>query len=457
MDDFAVIILAAGMGTRMKSDTPKVLHKVFDKTMLEYTIEASVEAGASKIIIVTGYKEDMVRASVMASRIYNNTTRKIVFAHQSEQLGTGHAVKMAVPYLDKKHTVVLCGDTPLITHQTLSALMNSQINTRSHFTLVSAVVEDPTGYGRIIRRGGQLQKIVEQKDATPKEAAICEINSGLYCFDTKALLLALDKLTNNNANEEYYLTDTLEIMLDMHYRTSAIISEDKDDLYGINNKYQLSQATALMQSRINKALMLDGVTMIDPRTTYISKDAVIGLDTTIYPNVYIEGACVIGKGVTLYSETTLKDAIVGDHTTVQNSVVIESRIGQHTTIGPYAYLRPGSDIGDHCRIGDFVEVKNSRIGNGSKASHLSYIGDAQVGENVNLGCGIVTVNYDGKNKHTTTIEDNAFIGCNTNLIAPVTVSKNAYVAAGTTVTENVPSEALAIGRSRQENKLKWRR
>ena len=459
-DDFGVVILAAGMGTRMKSSTPKVLHKIFDKTLLEYTIEASIEAGAKKIVIVTGHKEEMVQKVVKnANFVGQGTKAEIVFAHQDKQEGTGHAVKMAVPYLTGiKQTVVLYGDCPLITPQTLKSVVDNQRETNSKFSLVSVMMDDPTGYGRIIRDdAGHLIKITEQKDATEQEKQIKESNAGLYCFDTEVLKITLDQIKNNNANKEYYLTDTLELTLGLSHKASAVVSDSPDDLYGINSRVQLAFATKIMQKRINEKLMIAGVTMIDPDTAYISSDVRIGQDTVIHPNVTISNGTQIGEGCEIGSGTNITACKIGDDTTIDHSVLTQATIGDRTSVGPFAYLRPGCVVGDDCRIGDFVEVKNSTIGNGSKASHLSYIGDAEIGKNVNLGCGIVTVNYDGKNKFKTIVGDDAFIGCNSNLVAPVTVEKGSYVAAGTTVTNNVPAGSLAIGRSRQVIKENWSR
>jgi bifunctional UDP-N-acetylglucosamine pyrophosphorylase/glucosamine-1-phosphate N-acetyltransferase len=296
---------------------------------------------------------------------------------------------------------------------------------------------------------------VEEKDADPEEKQIKEINSGMYCFDAQALMLALQELKTDNSQGEYYLTDVIEIMRQTGKTAGTYVTPDPEDIQAINSRVQLAEAEAVMRKRINRKLMDAGVTMIDPATTYVGNRVLVGQDTILYPGVILEGATVIGSDCLIGANSQLVHTKIGNHVTIQSSTIIESSVDDYTTIGPYAYIRPGSEIGKHCKVGDFVEVKNSTMADGAKASHLTYIGDGDVGENVNLGCGTVFVNYDGKKKYRTVVEKNAFVGCNTNLIAPVTVKEGAYIAAGSTITEDVPEDSLAIARARQINKVDY--
>jgi bifunctional UDP-N-acetylglucosamine pyrophosphorylase/glucosamine-1-phosphate N-acetyltransferase len=323
-------------------------------------------------------------------------------------------------------------------------------------TVLSAMVPDGTGYGRIVRdNNNNFLKSVEHKDATEEERLINEINSGMYCFESKYLQEALKTLSNDNAQGEYYLPDTLISIMEQGLKVDAIVGSNYEEILGVNSRIQLAQATNIMKKRINEYHMINGVTIVNPENTYISKDVQIDEDTIIYPNTFIEGTCKIGSNVILGPNTKIVSSIVANNSVVEQSTVLESSIDEHTKVGPYAYIRPNSHIGKNIKIGDFVEIKNSSIGDNTKVSHLTYIGDADVGNNVNFGCGTVVVNYDGKNKYRTTVKDDAFIGCNTNLISPVTVEERAFTAAGSTITENVPADALAIGRQRQVIKENW--
>jgi bifunctional UDP-N-acetylglucosamine pyrophosphorylase/glucosamine-1-phosphate N-acetyltransferase len=320
-------------------------------------------------------------------------------------------------------------------------------------TVLTAEFKDPFGYGRMIKNeAGELLAIIEEKDANASQKLVKEINSGMYCFDAQALAAALKEVNTNNAAGEYYLTDVIEIIRKSGLKAGTYVTDDPDDIAAINSKQQLAQAERLMRGRINAALMEAGVIMTDPATTYIGPDVKIAADAQILPGTILEGQTVIGEDSVIGPYSRLKDAIIGERVTVENSTILESSVGHDTKVGPYAYIRPGSSIGQGCKVGDFVEVKNSNMGHGSKASHLTYIGDGDVGQGVNLGCGTVFVNYDGKNKYRTVVEDDAFVGCNTNLIAPVTVKKGAYIAAGSTITDEVPEDSLAIARCRQVNK-----
>lgn len=442
------IILAAGKGTRMKSRHPKVIHKVCGKEMVNHVIDASKNAGVEENILVLGHKIDEVKKSVGDD---------ISIVVQTEQLGTAHAVMMAESLINDEDTVVvLCGDTPLIESDTLDRFFKYHDEHGYSVTVLSSEVEDPTGYGRIVRDdNGNLLRIVEQKDADEDIQKIREINSGIYCFDGGILKDALRLVGNNNAQGEYYLPDTIEIIRNMGLKSGAYKGANITEIMGVNSRVQLSQAENLMKNRINKFHMENGVTIIDPQNTYIESDVIIGSDTVVLPGCLIEGKTVIGEDCIIGPNTSIKNSKVGNGTEIKKSELIDSFVGENTTVGPYAYLRPKANIGNGCKIGDFVEVKNANIGDGSKASHLSYIGDADVGKNVNIGCGVVFVNYDGKKKYRSTVKDNAFVGSNSNLVAPLVVEENGYIATGSTITENVPSGALAIARQRQVHKEGW--
>lgn len=451
MENLKVVILAAGQGTRMKSDVPKVLHRVLDKTMVGYVIEASWEAGADEICVVVGHQSAMVKNTI--KDLYDN----IKFAVQKEQLGTGHAVMQAGDFIKNGNILVLCGDTPLITADTLKKLCRVHEENGSSVTVVSMIADDPTGYGRIIRENNGFAKIVEQKDANDEELAVKEVNSGVYIFKAEDLNKAFESLSNNNSQGEYYLTDTLEIIKNYGGRVGIMVAEDPNEFMGVNSKLHLSQAIKAMKIRINTQLMIDGITITDPDNTYIGKDVKIAPDTIIYPGCMLEGKTVIGKSCIIGPNTRITSSKIDDCVTIESSVLVDSKVKSFTAIGPFAYLRPNSSIGEHVKIGDFVEVKNSNIDDGTKVSHLTYVGDSDVGKCVNFGCGTVTVNYDGKVKNRCKIGDGAFIGCNTNLVAPVEIAERAYTAAGSTITRNVPEDSLAIARTRQENKDGWRK
>ncbi len=442
-----IVILAAGQGTRMKSKIPKVLHKVLDKPMLDHVMEAAQVVTNNKPIVVIGHMSDMVR---------EHLGDKAEIALQEEQLGTGHAVMMAEHYIDDEDEVlILCGDTPLIKGETLKEM--TKIKSEGYAAVVmSAVEDDPTGYGRIIRdESDDFMRIREQKDASEEEKAIKEINAGMYIINGKLLKENLSKLSVNNAQREYYLTDVLEHIKNAGHRI-GVYQADKMEIMGVNSRLQLSEAERIMRLDVNKMHMANGVTLIDTNSTYIDKNVKIGRDTIIYPNCHIKGNSVIGEDCIIRENTTIEDSHIEDHVTIKSSTILSSKVGTRTTIGPYAYLRPKSVLGEDVKIGDFVEVKNAEIGNGSKASHLSYIGDAVVGKNVNIGCGVVFVNYDGKNKFKSIVEDNAFIGSNSNLVAPVTVKEGGYIATGSTVTVDVPEGALCVARAREVIKEGWR-
>ncbi|WP_041669131.1 bifunctional UDP-N-acetylglucosamine diphosphorylase/glucosamine-1-phosphate N-acetyltransferase GlmU [Acetobacterium woodii] len=443
------IILAAGEGTRMHSQKPKVLHQVCGQNILDYVIAASSDAGILDIAVIVGFQAECVRASLAPG---------IATYFQQKQLGTGHAVLQALPFFEnlQGNLIVLVGDAPLIRSETIRGLVLAHEAGGYAATVLTAEFEEPSGYGRMVKNGaGELLKIVEEKDASPAEKQIKEINSGMYCFDAQALILALKELKTNNVQSEYYLTDVIEIMRKMGKITGTYVTSEAADIQAVNSKIQLAEAEATMRKRTNGKLMDAGVTMIDPITTYIDSQVSVGQDTILYPGVILEGPTVIGKDCVIGANSRLVNVKIGHNVNIQSSTIIDSSVDDYTNVGPYAYIRPGSQIGKHCKVGDFVEVKNSTMGDGAKASHLTYIGDGDVGENVNLGCGTVFVNYDGKKKYRTVVEKDAFVGCNTNLIAPVTVKEGAYVAAGSTITDDVPEDSLAIARARQINKVNY--
>lgn len=450
MNKLKVVILAGGQGTRMKSKIPKVLHKILDRTMIDYVIEVSNKTKVDETIVIVGNQSAMVKSIVGSD---------VTYAFQKEQLGTGHAVIQALPYIhDGDDVLIMCGDTPLVKFETLNKLIDIHKREKSNATVISTNVNNPAGYGRIVRQNGIFNKIVEQKDTTEKEAEIREVNTGIYIFKAEALKSALNSVSNDNSQNEYYLTDTLEIIKNNGDKIGIMIAEDSEEFLGVNTKSQLATASSIMKRRINKYHMNNGVTIEDPNNTYIGRDVKIGEDTVILPNTIIEGNTVIGCDCVVGPNTRITSSEIRDCVTIMQSTILSSFVDNYSNIGPFAYLRPNSKIGEHVKIGDFVEVKNSNIDDHTKVSHLTYIGDSDVGKNVNFGCGTVTVNYDGVSKHRTVIEDNAFIGCNTNLIAPVKVEKNGTTAAGSTISKDVPKNSLGIARVREQvNKLDYKR
>jgi len=405
------LIMAAGKGTRMNSNKSKLIHKIYDKELVRRVVDLAKKIGSDEIVAVVGHLKEQVQ-EVLGD--------EVEYAIQEELLGTGHAVMQAKKYLKGKKgkVVILYGDVPIIRPETLKNLISKNIKNKEYATLLTAIYENPTGYGRIIRdEGGNIKGIVEEKDADPlQKKHIKEINSGIYCFDIEELLNAIDKIKPNNAQGEYYLTDVIKIMNDEGLKTGAVIVEDNTEILGVNDRSQLELLTRVLRMRINAYHMKKGVTIEDAQTTYIYDDVKIGTDTVIHPNT------IIKSGVT---------------------------IGENCEIGPNAYIREGCKIGNNVKVGNCVELKKVKIADNSKVPHLSYLGDCEVGSGVNVGCGTITCNYDGKNKHKTKIGDNAFIGSNVNLVAPVKIGNNVVIGAGSTITEDVPDDKLAIARERQ--------
>lgn len=449
MQERVAVILAAGKGTRMKSKLPKVLHQVGGKPMLRHVVEAARATGATRTVVVVGFEGERVRQEMGES---------LEYAVQTEQLGTGHAVLQTKPLLQNctGTLLLLCGDTPLLTPETLAKLQDEHREYGAAATVLTACLENPAGYGRILRdASGGVAGIVEQKDATAEQLKIAEINTGIYCFEAGPLFAALDGLTCNNAQKEYYLTDVLAILARSGQKVRAVQTEDFQETLGINSRVQLAEAEAVLRRRKLTELMEAGVTVMDPATTFIDDTVSIGCDTVIYPFTWIEGSTVIGEECRIGPNTRIVDSILGNEVTLHFSYAHECRIADGVIVGPYVHLRPAAELAAGVKVGNFVEIKNSQVGQGSKVPHLSYIGDTDMGSGVNIGSGTITVNYDGKKKHRTVIGDNAFIGCNTNLVAPVTVGENAYIAAGSTITKDVPPGALGVGRARQTNLAGW--
>ena len=447
---FTSVILAAGMGTRMKSKMPKVLHKVCGKPLSKWVIDASKAAGADKVCAVVGHKAETVK------EVLGDVCE---FALQTEQKGTGHAVMQAIDVIknSKGEVVILNGDTPLITAETINKAIEYHKNNGNQATVITAILDDATGYGRIVRdNDGSVLKIVEQKDASEEEKKINEVNSGMYVFDAQSLVYALDKITPNNAQGEYYLTDTLEILLSSGKKIGGYAISDNDEIRGINDRVQLNEAEKIMQKRINEYHMRNGVTMRNPESVYIEDGVEIGNDTEICQNVTIKSGTKIGSDCVIGSGSMLDRAVIHDGVDVLSSVILESEVDEGTHVGPFAYIRPNCHVGKEVKVGDFVELKNSNIDDGTKISHLTYIGDSDVGKRVNFGCGTVTCNYDGKKKYRTTIGDDCFVGCNTNFVSPINVGDGVYIAAGSTITEDIPENSLSIARARQVNKDGWK-
>lgn len=440
------IVLAAGQGKRMKSKLYKVLHPVAGKPMVGHVVDTLRQIDVTRTMVIVGFGAEAVQSYL---------GDQVEYALQEKQCGTGHAVLQAKDLLGDEDgmTVVICGDTPLISDVTLKNTIELHQRSGASATILTAKLDVPQGYGRVIRsEDGRVARIVEQKDCNSEEAAVQEINTGTYIFDNRQLFKALGSVTNNNAQNEYYLTDVVGIMTSAGETVQGYCMADAAESIGVNDRVALAEAERLFKVRINREHMLNGVTIIDPVNTYIEKDVVIGADTVLLPGTILRGKTIIGEQCTIGPQTEIIDSVVKDDVTIKQSVLQEAYVDNEASVGPFAYLRPGADIGKQVKIGDFVEIKNAKLGDGSKVSHLSYVGDAIVGTNVNIGCGAITVNYDGFNKNLTEIGNDAFVGSNVNLIAPVKIGHGAYVVAGSTITHAVNDGDLAIARERQTNK-----
>jgi bifunctional UDP-N-acetylglucosamine pyrophosphorylase/glucosamine-1-phosphate N-acetyltransferase len=439
-----IIILAAGLGTRMKSGIAKVLHPLAGRPLIQHVLRAAVETSPEKIVLVLGHQADKVRNAV--------ENFQVATVVQTEQLGTGHAVKQAAAAIAASTgpVMVLSGDTPLLTGATLKSAIDIHRKSRAAVTVLTTLMECPFGYGRVVRNKSGVQRIVEEKDATPAQKKIREVNTGIYCFDPKFLIAALNDLGRNNAQGEYYLPDVVAFAKKKKRIVTALPCSNADEVMGINSRYELSFAETVLRDRINRKWMMEGVTMLDPETIFIGADSSLGRDVVLYPGVRIEGGTTIGDGSTVYPGTRIVDSVIGNNVTIKDSCIIEeSTVAAGAAVGPFAHLRPKSVVGEKAKIGNFVEVKKSTFGEGSKVNHLSYIGDATIGKNVNIGAGVITCNYDGYDKYQTVIEDNVFVGSDAQLVAPVRIGHDAIVAAGATITQDVPADALAISRTPQ--------
>lgn len=448
------IILAAGEGTRMKSTQPKVLHKISNRPLLDHVLTSCKNSGIEKNIVIVGHGKEKV--------IEEFSQEEVIFkeqpTHKGAPYGTGYAVMQGLDEIsDESIVIILCGDTPLIREETLEKLMDYHIREGFDATVLSAILEDVKGYGRILREdnSNKILGIVEEKDATEKEKEIKEVNSGIYCFDGKALKTALENIDNDNSQNEYYLTDCISILNEKNYKTGGYVLEDNSEILGVNSRLQLAQCEKIMRDRVNEFHLNNGVTIINPDNTYIEESVTIEADTIIYPGVNLEGNTSIGSGCIIRGDSRIVDSKLGNSVNIESSLIEKSTVGEGCTIGPYAHLRPNSKLGKNIKIGNFVEVKNSNIMDHTKAGHLAYIGDADIGSNVNIGCGVIFVNYNGEKKFRTTVKDNAFIGSNSNLVAPVLVKEWGYVAAGSTITKDVGSGELSIERSNQSNIKGW--
>ncbi len=449
MRRIAAIVLAAGLGTRMKSSLVKTMHPLRGKPLIRYSIDAAKELEPARLILVVGHQ---------AERIMDTIGSEAAYAVQHEQKGTAHAVMQAVPFLEgfDGDVVVLYADMPLLTSSLIRRLVETRSAGAYAATVLTSVFSNPSGYGRVMRDpAGEFLEIVEDRDCGLAERQVDEVNTGVYCFDSRALVEALERVRPDNAQGEYYLTDVLGIIKSAGRRVGTVVAEDETLVAGINDRKQLAWAERVLRDRQLDKLMLSGVTIIDPSSTFIDDGIEVGRDTVIKPMTFLERGTVVGKGCTIGPSTRIADSVIGDGSTVEFSVIEESCVGDDVRVGPFNHIRSGTRLCPGVKVGNFAEIKNSTIGAGSKVPHHSYVGDADVGEGVNMGAGCVTVNYDGKRKHRTVIGDRAFVGCNVNIIAPRKIGDRAYLAAGSTVNADVPPGALSIARARQENKEGW--
>ena len=444
------LILAAGKGTRMKSDMPKVIHKVNGVPMITKIIDTLSGLNPEENILILGHKKEEVLKVVGENCDY---------VLQTEQLGTGHAVIQAKEKLEgyDGDVMILCGDTPLLRESTLKSLYDYHKESGAVTTILTSIYENPFGYGRIVKEDGLVKAIVEEKETSEEIKKIKEVNAGVYCFNSKELFKALDKIDNNNEKGEYYLTDVIGIQVSENKKVQSFILEDKMEILGVNSKVELTQAGKVLRDRKNRELMEEGVILIDPETTYVEESVKVGRDTVLYPGVVLQGKTVIGENCEIIGNSRIIDSVLGNNIRVESSVIEESILEDGVTMGPFAHIRPKSLLKEKVHIGNFVEVKKSTLEKGVKAGHLTYLGDAQVGENTNIGAGTITCNYDGVNKFKTVIGKDAFIGSDSMLVAPVNIGEKALIGAGSVITKDVPSNSLAVSRSKQIIKTDWRK
>jgi bifunctional UDP-N-acetylglucosamine pyrophosphorylase / glucosamine-1-phosphate N-acetyltransferase len=451
MPDTHVVVLAAGQGTRMKSDLPKVLHRIAGRPLIDYVLRTADAVNPATVTVIVGHRAEVVRERLSARSTLN-------FALQHPQLGTAHALQQAESVLAGRSgtVVLLSGDVPLLTRRTLERLVDAHRGGGAAATVVTATVDRPYGYGRIVRSHGRIARIVEERDASPAERQIKEINGGIYAFDLAPLFDALRGIASQNAQGEFYLTDLIAIYRRRKLPVETLMVENPEEIRGINSRTELAEVSRLVRQTKNEELMAAGVTLIDPATTYIDPDVEIGRDTVIHPGVIIEGTTTIGSACEIQGHVRIADSQIGDQVSINNfCLIVGARVADRVTIGPFAHLRPETEVHEGAKIGNFVELKKTSLGAGSKVNHLSYLGDATVGSSVNVGAGTIICNYDGVKKSQTVIEDGAFIGSDTQLIAPVTVGKGAYVGTGTTVREDVPPGSLAVSAGKQRNIEGW--
>jgi len=451
VSDIHVVILAAGQGTRMKSRMPKVLHRLAGKPLIEHVLETAQTVRPETVTMVVGHEAESVRRCV-------GKRPNVEWVLQEPQLGTAHALQQTEPRLAARQgtVILLSGDVPMLKAATLQRLVETHQTARAAATVVTAMVERPYGYGRIVRTRGRIARIVEERDASPAVRKIKEINGGIYAFDLVSLFDALRGIASQNAQGEYYLTDLIAIYRRRKLGVETLLVDNPQEIRGINSRTELAEVSRIVRQTKNEELMAAGVTIIDPATTYIDPDVHVGADTVIHPGVAIEGHSRIGAACEIHSHVRIVDSEIADKAVIQNfCLILGSRIAESASVGPFAHLRPETVVGEGARIGNFVELKKTTLGPGSKANHLAYLGDATIGARVNVGAGTITCNYDGTSKHPTVIEDEAFIGSDSQLIAPVRIGKGAYVGAGSSITEDVPPGALGIARGRQTNVAGW--
>ncbi len=451
MGELHIVILAAGKGTRMKSEVPKVLHKIAGLAIIDRVLRVSSPLAPASTTVVVGHSANQIRQHLAPQQ-------GVAFAVQEDQRGTGHALLQTRPLLENREgtVVLLSGDVPLLKSATVHSLIEAHVEAGAAATVVTATVARPFGYGRIVRSGGRMTRIVEERDASPAQRKITEINSGIYAFELSSLFRALDEIKPANAQGEFYLPDLIGIFRKRKRPVATWTVTAADEIRGINSRSELAEVTKMVRQQKNEELMAAGVTLIDPATTYIDTDVEVGADTVIHPFVILEGTTKVGTACEIHAGTRIVNSTIGDRVTIRNhTIVSESTVENGAILGPFAHLRPGSQVGEEARVGNFVELKKTSLGPGAKANHLSYLGDTEVGAKANVGAGTITCNYDGHQKHQTRIGAGAFVGSDSTLVAPISIGDGSYIAAGSTITEDVPAGALGIARGRQENKDGW--